>query len=378
VPLLVADGLGWREIGVPDLTNTSPHTSLVRAELEEVLRTTPPLATRRHDTPENHAWLGRAANVIERWDSGRRSAFAELNRQFHGRNAHEANDAFEQIMVLLLQAQHDLDIRARAANLEGYLRQLRAQDEIIQKSGNQEISLQASIQLIKLFKEISEAFPKLNLSPFEAHGQGAVLRTQIANAIGKISGYLPANSTPATSVPGVSRLTNPELVFVIHGRQLQEEFHAFLRALGLKPLEWSDARRRTGKPNPYTWEVVDRALSVAGCIVALLTPDDEARLATHLWAQHENELEKKWLLQPRQNVLFEAGVAYGRAPERTVLLRIGSHRPMSDLAGHHILQLDDSPQSRQAVADALHTAGCPINLSGTDWYRAGKFSPSGE
>src|SRR5581483_2704074 len=78
--------------------------------------------------------------------------------------------------------------------------------------------------------------------------------------------------------------------------------------------------------------------------------------------------------QPRQNVLFEAGVAYGRAPERTVLIRIGSHRPMSDLAGHHILQLDDSPQSRQAVADALRSAGCPVDLSGSDWFRAGRFA----
>lgn len=81
--------------------------------------------------------------------------------------------------------------------------------------------------------------------------------------------------------------------------------------------------------------------------------------------------------QPRQNVLFDAGVAYGRAPERTLLLRIGPQRPMSDLAGHHILQLDDSPQSRQAVADALRVAGCPVDLSGSDWFRAGRFSLSG-
>lgn len=47
---------------------------------------------------------------------------------------------------------------------------------------------------------------------------------------------------------------------------------------------------------------------------------------------------------------------------------------MSDLAGHHILQLDDSPQSRQAVADALRTAGCPVDVTGADWFRSGKFS----
>ncbi|HYL35238.1 MAG TPA: TIR domain-containing protein [Bryobacteraceae bacterium] len=173
---------------------------------------------------------------------------------------------------------------------------------------------------------------------------------------------------------GAGKPKNPELIFVIHGRQLLGEFHDFARALGLKPLEWSQARNLTGKTNPYTWEIVDTALSNAGAIVALLTPDDEARLREQLWSTHENTLEKEFLPQPRQNVLFEAGVAYGRCPERTLLIRIGSHRPMSDLAGHHILQLDDSPQSRQAVADALRTAGCPVDLSGNDWFRAGKFA----
>jgi predicted nucleotide-binding protein len=167
---------------------------------------------------------------------------------------------------------------------------------------------------------------------------------------------------------------HPELVFVIHGRQLLGEFHTFLRSLGLKPLEWSQARRLTGKPNPYTWEVVDKALSEAGAIVVLLTPDDEARLRPDLLAEQDNALEKEFLTQPRQNVLFEAGVSYGRAPNRTVLVRVGSHRPMSDLAGHHILQLDDSPQSRQAVADSLRVAGCPVDMTGLDWYQAGSFA----
>ncbi len=167
---------------------------------------------------------------------------------------------------------------------------------------------------------------------------------------------------------------HPELVFVIHGRQLLGEFHIFLRALGLKPLEWSKARSLTGKPNPYTWEIVDKALTEAGAIVALLTPDDEARLEPHLLSEHDSLLEKEYMPQPRQNVLFEAGVAYGRAPLRTILVRVGSQRPISDLAGHHILQLDDSPQSRQAVADALRMAGCPVDLTGADWFRSGTFS----
>jgi predicted nucleotide-binding protein len=200
-------------------------------------------------------------------------------------------------------------------------------------------------------------------------------RAMLQSRIDEIAQFWPeAPLVTAESDHLVTKATNPEDVFVIHGRQLLGDFHTFLRALGLKPLEWSKARSLTGKPNPYTWEIVDKALSVAGAIVALLTPDDEARLGPRLWAERESALEKDYLSQPRQNVLFEAGVAYGRAPERTILVRVGSHRPMSDPAGHHILQLDDSPQSRQAVAEALRTAGCPVDVTGADWYRAGNFS----
>jgi predicted nucleotide-binding protein len=357
------------------MADTSTRSSLLRADLEELLQTTPPLATRRqHNLPDNQRWLGRAASIVERWDSARSPAFAELNRQFHVQNAHEANDAFEQMMVLLRQAQHDLEILDQVAGLKGYLRQLQAQDEVILKAGTQQIPVPVSTLLGRLFNEIIDRFPGLNLQPFSGHAQPAALRAQIAAAIQTITGYLQSNSTPTTVEQGSAHPTNPASVFVIHGRQLRDEFHAFLRALRLEPLEWSEARKRTGKPNPYTWEIVDLALREAGAIVALLTPDDEARLAKHLWSEHENAIEKERLLQPRQNALFEAGVAYGRAPKRTVLIRIGSQRPMSDLAGHHILQLDESPQSRQSVADALQTAGCPVNLSGSDWFRAGKFS----
>ena len=263
-------------------------------EIEVVLSTTPPLATRRHETPENQAWLGRAANAIHQWDPTRSAAFSGLLKQFHSSLARESGEAFQQITVLLNQAQYDL---------------------------------------------------RLATSKQGSDGKGE-------------------NTGPV----------HPELVFVIHGRQLRGNFHAFLRAIGLKPLEWSEARRRTGKPNPYTWEIVDLALKDAGAIVALLTPDDEARLRQHLWEPNENATEKQYLAQPRQNVLFEAGVAYGRNPERTILLRVGSHRPMSDLSGHHIVELNDSPQSRQEVADALRAAGCPVDLSGTDWYKEGKFN----
>ena len=237
---------------------------------------------------------------------------------------------------------------------------------------------------IKEFDEISYSLPiSFDSTPDEEHDQAfrsglGSARAMLQARVDEVSEFWPAPESGG----GPLTDTQPQppqgdnTVFVIHGRQLLGEFHAFLRALGLKPLEWSNARTLTGKPNPYTWEVVDTALSRANAIVALLTPDDEARLHSHLWSDHDSGLEKQYLSQPRQNVLFEAGVAFGRRPERTVLIRVGSHRPMSDLAGHHILQLDDSPQTRQAVADALRSAGCDVDTSGSDWFKAGVFALS--
>ena len=350
------------------------HPKHLLKEVEEVLRTVPPVETRRHPEPENNAWLGRTANVIQQWDSSRSSEFRELVKRFHAPMAREAGEAFQEMIVLLNQAQFDLHAQARVFNLNDYRRKLEAQDEVIRSAAGRVIPIGVSHTLINLFGEMAQAFPELNLRSFEGHGNGDYLRSQISIAVESLSSLIGAAAQPRDAGTGGQKPTNPALVFVIHGRQLLGDFHNFLYALGLKPLEWSEARRRTGKPNPFTWEIVDIALKEAGAVVALMTPDDEARLLEHLWTSAENGLEKQFLSQPRQTVLFEAGVAYGRDPQRTVLIRVGAQRPLSDLAGHHILTLDNSAQSRQAIADALRAAGCPVDVSGTGWFKSGDFT----
>jgi hypothetical protein len=90
----------------------------LRAELEQLLRQIPPVATRRHDTPENHAWLGRAATIIENWNPSKTSVLGGLLEQFHSRIAKDSSTAFQQIIDLLNQAQYDLDLRMKALKLE--------------------------------------------------------------------------------------------------------------------------------------------------------------------------------------------------------------------------------------------------------------------
>ena len=147
----------------------------------------------------------------------------------------------------------------------------------------------------------------------------------------------------------------------------------FLRAIGLHPLEWSEAVRATGKTSPYIGEILDAAFSLAHAVVILLTPDDEARLRESFWAENEPPHETQLTGQARPNVLFEAGMAMGRSQDRTVLVELGDLRPFSDVAGRHAIRLANNSQRRQELAQRLEAAGCPVNLQGTDWHTAGDF-----
>ena len=171
-------------------------------------------------------------------------------------------------------------------------------------------------------------------------------------------------------------MPDPKKVFVVHGRDdyLRRYLFAFLRALDLKPLEWSEALKLTKKASPYIGEVLDKAFDNAQAIVVLLTPDDEVRLISELWSPDEDESEKEFRLQPRPNVLFEAGMAFGRNPNRTLLIEVGRVKAFSDVAGRHVIRLTDSPENRQDVAERLQTAGCSVSTSGRDWMKQGKFS----
>ena len=53
-----------------------------------------------------------------------------------------------------------------------------------------------------------------------------------------------------------TKIQGPKVVFVIHGRNLQirDAMFAFLRSLGLHPLEWIEALTATQKGSPYIGE----------------------------------------------------------------------------------------------------------------------------
>lgn len=171
---------------------------------------------------------------------------------------------------------------------------------------------------------------------------------------------------------------DPRRVFVVHGRNLRARnaMFAFLRSLSLSPVEWNEASLATGKPSPYVGDILDVAFSQAAAVLVLMTPDDRASLKEEYHGSHEPAHEIEPTGQARPNVLFEAGMAMGRDPDRTILVELGVVRPFSDIAGRHIIRMNDSTSRRQELAQRLLSAGCAVSMTGVDWHTVGEFESS--
>ena len=171
---------------------------------------------------------------------------------------------------------------------------------------------------------------------------------------------------------------NAKKIFVVHGRdeKLRHDFFQFLRAIGLNPIEWSEALSLTGEATPYIGKVLDAAFKHAQAVIVLLTPDDEVRLSPELCGKKEKSDETDLQLQARPNVLFEAGMAFGRNPKRTILVEVGDVKPFSDIAGRHVVRFTGSPEKRNELVMKLKTAECGVLTIGNDWLTVGDFSIS--
>jgi predicted nucleotide-binding protein len=165
-------------------------------------------------------------------------------------------------------------------------------------------------------------------------------------------------------------------VWVVHGRnsKARDATFTFLRAIGLEPMEWNEALALTGKGSPYTGEVLDRAFEEAQAVVVLVTGDDVARLGTRYVEAHDPPEETDPTPQARPNVIFEAGMAFGKYPDRTVIVYLGRTRPFSDVVGRNVLYINNRIEKRQGLADRLRIAGCEVRTDNrTDWHTAGDF-----
>lgn len=225
---------------------------------------------------------------------------------------------------------------------------------------------------------------RINISRYATPDQLAEIR-QAARATPVPGTVVTSSPTPASrGAPsnrgarrGVGRnRRRGTIIFVVHGRheRLRNDLFAFLRSVGLRPLEWRKALEITGKPSPYVSEVLEAAFEKATAVIVLLTPDDEARLRPSLLKPGDPPWEKDLMGQPRPNVLFEAGMAFGSHQDSTVLVRVGDIRPFSDVAGRHVVHLTGSPESRVELVTKLRSCGCEVDDSGSDWLGVGDFT----
>lgn len=169
--------------------------------------------------------------------------------------------------------------------------------------------------------------------------------------------------------------TDGKTVFVIHGRNMEvkNEVFKFLRGIGLNPLEWNQAIAKTKKGSPYTGEILDEVFSQAQAVLALFTPDEIVELKSEFIKPDDPSYEREPSQQSRPNVIFEAGMALGRNPDRTILLEFGKLRPFSDIAGRHIIRMDSSQRKKKDLISRLEAVGCEIKLEGDQWLKERDF-----
>ncbi len=175
-------------------------------------------------------------------------------------------------------------------------------------------------------------------------------------------------------------MTKLKKVWVIHGRngRLAHDVFSFLRAIGLDPIEWEEARNLTGASSPYIGDILRAGFDYAQAFVVLLTGDDEAKLRDEYIEDNDPEYERSLTPQARPNVIFEAGMAFGRHSDKVLFVQYGNLRPFSDISGIHLLKLNNTPEARIDFADRLKTAGCDVSdlTARRDWLKVGDFEPN--
>ena len=207
-------------------------------------------------------------------------------------------------------------------------------------------------------------------------GRSAAAPTAVVAAPGPRATGTRATAPQKTAPRPKAAPKSRDKVFVVHGRDgaISDSMFAFLRAVGLDPVEWGVAMHQTGKGTPHIMEAIDAGLAGAAAVVVLLTPDDDVILKERFHSDDDPDDEKRLVGQARPNVLFEGGLAFGRHPEKTVFVRVGKVKSFTDLGGFHITRLTNSAPKRSELVGKLRTAGADAKTDGrTQWYTAGDF-----
>ncbi len=187
----------------------------------------------------------------------------------------------------------------------------------------------------------------------------------------------PRRTASARSLP-VAKAAKPETrqrrVIVIYGRNedVRKDMSRFLRALDLLPVEWSKVLLETQKGSPSITEALDALFAKAAAVVVLMTPDDLVTLSPKLRKVSDAPYEKETVGQARPNVFYEAGLAFARFRDSTVMVQVGKVKVPSDI-DMHVTRLTNSSKSRHELMTKLRAAGCDVDIDGSEWLSEGDF-----
>jgi predicted nucleotide-binding protein len=185
-------------------------------------------------------------------------------------------------------------------------------------------------------------------------------------------------TAPATTpifIQGCNMQPSRKKVFIIHGRNItaRDQLGIFLRSLGLQPVNFMDLRASMGG-TPTVAEIVEKGMSEAQGVIALVTADEYAAVRPDLRYPHDapNDVAR-W--QARPNVIFEAGMAFGRDRTRVVFVLLGDPQLFTDVAGILVLRPRNDPAGDRATLRLTLLTGmnCDVEPHSTDWMKSGDF-----
>jgi len=159
------------------------------------------------------------------------------------------------------------------------------------------------------------------------------------------------------------RPENKRTVFIVHGRDTEalSLIRKWITENSLSPITFADAKMLVDTPVPTVLQVVDRGMKEAQAILVLVTPDDITRLSgVHVKTEVDEEERK----QARPNVIFEAGMAFGRYRDRTVLVEYEEPSMFSDVLGHYavrVTKVEDGLEGLDDLYKQLKVAGCELD-----------------
>ena len=165
---------------------------------------------------------------------------------------------------------------------------------------------------------------------------------------------------------GKSMEPDKRSVFLVYGRneKVNEGMRNLIYNMGLNVIEFDDAVIHTGKSSPTIFEVLEVAFLKAQAIIVLCTGDENVYLKKEL---AKNGQEEQNRMQPRPNVIFEAGMAWQRDRDRTIIIFDDTVEMFSDLQGVHYLKIPKMAGQKKQLFERLINAGCDLDKGKTTY-----------